>query len=396
MIKRRAPLVTSYSSTVIYPSALFSLEKDETYPYERFAYNVLSVAVEALNTQKLPENITIDFTQSSLGFSPWSINASISVRTSRDGVLFHFGVPELAPAILYLLSAVLLSEFLDDARFQTFQQDPARLSERLKYFVEGASSGVRAYRENGFAAGIRAAYEFFGLTFVDLQRYATEYDALTKLIANHEVAHAYVQQVTHRPNPTQVETSAFEFVADLVAIFWFYNKMIANTPNTEEYREYRGLASYSETILANSLTSLRALYSLIIVMAIAGAQRTGGRVSLEAGQTHPAGLQRLFLQHVVLYTLIASNFSSTLSKDAIDEITNDWDLRMEVLVRSGLIPLADLENMLNPAEFDAVETAANLIEELQIADLQKVSGTLRQMRDQIGEPKRERRKGRQK
>ena len=40
-------------------SSLFSLEKDEVFPYERFAYNLLDIAIEALNAKGLPERVII-------------------------------------------------------------------------------------------------------------------------------------------------------------------------------------------------------------------------------------------------------------------------------------------------------------------------------------------------
>lgn len=63
---------------VTYPSSLFSLAKDEVFPYERFAYNVLDVGVEALHRKKLPERLLVDFTRLPAGSSPWSINTGIT------------------------------------------------------------------------------------------------------------------------------------------------------------------------------------------------------------------------------------------------------------------------------------------------------------------------------
>jgi hypothetical protein len=73
MSQRRSPVETTHTSTVVYPSGLFLLERDETYPYERFAHNLLDVAVEALHERKLPDSLTVDFARFSHRGSPWTI-----------------------------------------------------------------------------------------------------------------------------------------------------------------------------------------------------------------------------------------------------------------------------------------------------------------------------------
>jgi len=84
---------------VVYPSGLFSLEKDEVYPYERFAYSLLDIAVEVLHHAQLPENIVVDFTQIIPGISPWSLNASVNIDSDGSGnpIRFRFMTPELFP-----------------------------------------------------------------------------------------------------------------------------------------------------------------------------------------------------------------------------------------------------------------------------------------------------------
>lgn len=47
--------------------------------------------------------------------------------------------------------------------------------------------------------------------------------------------------------------------------------------------------------------------------------------------------------------------------------------------------MVDLEKMLEPAECDAIEVAADLIEELRIAELLKIVPTLRSIRDSLSE-----------
>lgn len=384
-MKRRAPVDTPHNSTVIYPSTLFSLEKDEIFPYERYAYNVLSVGVDALNARGLSEKLIIDFTQLPTNSSPWTINASVTALFAADGspIEFVFATPELVPAILYMFSAVVGSEFCSDEGFEKIQRNPNSISDQFHSFVSGAGAGVRAYRDRGFGAAVRAAYDHLGLSMTHLRKSSDVYDTLTKQIAYHEVAHAYIQQFTREPRPSQAERVAFELIADLVATEWIYNKMIRNTPDTEEYRAFRQLGSYRETILYNSLLTLRYQELLIMVFAIAGAQAQGGKVTLEGGADHPPGMQRYMLQHLHLYTLIRSNFSPPLLEPDFDQLDHDWDVRMDALVRSGVIPSSDVEGLLQISECDTIELAARLIEELRIPELKKAVPFLNSIRSHL-------------
>jgi hypothetical protein len=279
-----------------------------------------------------------------------------------------------------MFTAVVVSDFLDEAAFEEFSSNPKALGDQIRLFVDAANAGVQAYLNHGFGSAIRASYDHLDLKIWDLDASADHYDSLTKLIANHEVAHAYVQQMTRKTRSTKAETIAFELVADMVATAWLYNKMIRDTPDTGEYRKFRKMNTYAETILSNSLSTLRCQQALLILMAIAGAQRTGGTASLSGGDTHPAGLQRYELQHMHLYTLIRSNFSAVLSKEDLQKIDADLNLRMDVLIRSGVIQASDFEKLLDPSECDVIEIAANLIEELRIIELEQLVPSLREMR----------------
>ena len=92
-------------------------------------------------------------------------------------------------------------------------------------------------------------------------------------------------------------------------------------------------------------------------------------------------MQRFMLQHVMLYTLIASNFGSLLLPEHFGTFQKEWDDNLDTLVRAGVIPLGDIETMLDTGECDTIEAAANLIEELRVPELQRLLPTLRAMRD---------------
>jgi hypothetical protein len=365
----------------VYPSGLFSLQKDETYPYERYAYNILSIASEAFHTQKLPLRMTVDFTQEGQTVSPWIINASIESHLENDQpVAFTFRMPELTPAILYLFTTAIVTDFFDADRFEGFQREPNTLRQRFQHFGQAVEVAIREYRAQGFAHAIRAAYEHLGLTLSTFQRSSEDYNLLSMQMAYHEVAHGYLKQVT-RKGSTKVETSAFELLADLVAVGWFYNHMIVNTPDTEEYRQFRRSKSHADSIFMNAMLTLRSQQALVILMAVAGAQSSGGAVSLAAGEIHPPGMQRFMLQHVMLYTLIASNFGNLLLPEHFETFQKEWDDNLDTLIRAGAIPLKDIETMLDTRECDTIEAAANLIEELRVPELQRLLPTLRSVRD---------------
>jgi len=120
MTRRSSPVETALTSRVQFPSALFSLEYDEVFPYEGFAHNLLRHAVDALQARDLPPNISIDFAGLLEGQYPWTLNSSITVGTDSSGhaTSFRFVTPELVPAIIYQLVAAVLFDFFDANEFR--------------------------------------------------------------------------------------------------------------------------------------------------------------------------------------------------------------------------------------------------------------------------------------
>jgi hypothetical protein len=387
MNNRRDPIETGQKTTIIYPSGLFSLEKDEVFPYERFAYNVLEVGIYALKLADLPECLTLDFTHFSENGSPWLINCSVLPQYSPDGEIISFkvAIPELVPALIYMFCFAVVSKLFHDDNYKTFKTDPHKARKLIQYFVDGGSASVRAYKKNGIGRAIRAGYEHFGLIFNDLFKTGDDFDMLTKQIAYHEIAHIYVSDLIKQTKALGAQRFAFELIADLVGTEWFYNAMIRLTPDTDEYRNLRGMDTFEETIFANSLMAMKSQQAILILSAIAGAQRSGGKVSLSGGQTHPPGFQRHQLQHIHLHTLIASNFSDVLSEHQLKQIKSNYSDIMDILVASGIIPMADVMPTLDPLECDSIEAAADLIEELKVSELIRVVPFLRSIRELLSE-----------
>ena len=385
MSKKREPIETQLSSSVVFPSGIFALERDESWPYERFAYNVLDVGVHALHKMGLPESLTVDFACAPLHSSAWAINSSVYVKKDGDGdpLSFCISTPELTPALFYLFANTVAQDFFKNEVFRTYMDKPNRLRESIQKFANGANAAIRAYRTNGLGAAIRAGYDYLGLAIMDVEKTFDTYDLLTKQIAYHEVAHAYAGHVLRHPVPNAVDSRAYELIADLIGTVWFFEIMVYYTPDTPEYREFRGFSSYAECIFENALMVYRAQQANLVLAALAGAQREGGRVSLEGGLSHPPGLQRYMLQHMTLSNLVMSNFKDKLTEPQQEALEGDWRAKMEVLSQSGIMPSLDVFTGLDPRECDAVERAAELIESEKIPEVQNITSFLRSMRDNL-------------
>jgi hypothetical protein len=288
MTRRSSPVETALTSRVQFPSGLFSLEYDEIFPYERFAHNLLRHAVDALRAKDLPPNISIDFAGLPEGQYPWTLNCNITVGTDPSGnpTSFRFGIPNMVPAIIYALIATALHDFFDPAEFRAFSANPGVFAERLKQFAACVNLGLEKYSLESFALTIRGIYEQLGLDIWRLHQCGDDYDDLTKLIANHEIVHAYLEQATRNPHPTASERIAFELISDLLATHWYFRKTVRLTPDSPEYRAFRKTESHADSIFTNARRGLRNQISLLVLMALAGAQRNQGVASLDGGHTH--------------------------------------------------------------------------------------------------------------
>ena len=374
MANRRSPITTNRKSTVIYPSALFSLERDEVLPFERFAYNLLHLAVEALNAKSLPEQVIVEFSSEQSNFAAWTINASVECEFDGTGrpSAFKFMIPELVPSLIYIFRHNLGAELLETGSCD--------LKKGIQQFADGANAAVRVYKQRGLSHSIRACYEYYGFTISDYSRVQHSYDLLTKLMAYHEIGHAYANHLTCGRDLNAVTRRGFELIADLLATTWFYNGYIRNTPDDNGYRQARGCGSYSESIFTNCIEAQRTHIILLTLMAFAGAQQSGGRLNVGGGISHPPGLQRHMLQHVHLGTLIESNSARVLSREQIVALGDDWKAAFDCLISAGIIPPKDIEAHLDPQECDTIEAAANAIEAMSVEELKPAVPFLLQAR----------------
>lgn len=370
MAKRRTPKAISASSTIVYPSALFCLERDEFFPFERLAYNVLDVAIEALHAKTMPESVTVDFSD---GAAPWTINASVGPIKDETGRTtgFRFTTGKFVPTLLYLFCAKVGAKLVAGVA--------DGLSDDIREFGDLGNAGVREYKQRGLGHAIRAAHG--ACVDVEHSRACHSFDLLTKLLASHEAGHVYANHFAMAQDANAVTRRGLELIADLLSTTWFYNKYIRNTPDDSSYRQARNVASHAEAVFVNSMEAQRSQLALLALMAIAGAQRNGGRVTLDGGSTHPPGLQRHMLQHVHLGTLIESNFGSLLTQEYFSILEKDHQALLASLVGSGVIPPTEVLSQLDSREFDTVEAAALTIQRMGIEELTPAVPVLLQARE---------------
>ena len=368
----RPPIHTYLASDVHYPSSLFSLERHEVLPYERLAYEVLHIGIPALNHRNLPESITVDFASLPPGGPPWLLNASIAAKLTGSTVNgFVVSFPELAPLLFHSFAHVVGHPLLEGLKENGGIKDPTAIRTLIGDFVAGANLAVREYRSGGCGFAVRAAFNHFGIGPLTIYDRFETYCGLSRLIANHEVAHAYTLQMTKRPPKDAAESRAFEILADSVAAVWSYRKCIAQTPDTSEYREFRGLNTYADCIYSNASGAMKTQLLLVLLMAIAGAQRTAGHVTLAGGTRHPSSILRGLFQHINLNTLVASNYSSILSREQLAHLRAIFAEGLLKLVAGSVLSGPEIPLVFDDHEVAAIETAGELLNEIDIPELRK-------------------------
>ena len=143
----KPPIDTSASSVVEYPSAIFSLERHEIYPYDRFAYNLLHVATEALHKKGLPQRIFLSFLEGTADNTWWFFNASIDRLdgNSEGSNGFHISSTPLTPILLFSICHTM--------GYAMFDEHALAFRDIQKQLVQGLFIGLFQNPENG-ALGI--------------------------------------------------------------------------------------------------------------------------------------------------------------------------------------------------------------------------------------------------
>lgn len=382
MNDRKMPIQSNFNSMVIYPSSIYSLEVDEIFPYERFAHNIFRTGVEVLNNKKLPEKLEVEYCQYLMGCTPWTINASIKIDHDIEGKpnSYKISIPEFTPALYYIFSAIVANYLFDNNKCNS-EEDSDGLIERIKYFIDGANAGVSMYKEKGLGYAIRSLYDFFNLKILDINKYIDYFDLLIKQIAYHEIAHAYTLDRIIDKFDNASEKCALEYIADLVSISWIFKQLVFNTPDSSEYRNYRGLETYTDTIIINSLLCINSLIAKLLLSAIAGAQLNGGIVTFSGGINHPHGFIRFHFQIVHLLNLINFYYKEILSKDQLNEIMGYFREKIKIIMKAGIITLDDLNAANDTAERENIEQAENLIVSKNIQELLGMEHLLQHFRE---------------
>lgn len=352
---------------VLYPSTIFRLEKHEIYPYERFAYNAMKMGSDALPVAKLPDSLTISFDDSDDIFKyQWLLNAGIMKNTNGDG--FEIITTSFTPVIIFAISHSL-GLYLFNSENEINELD---FRKRVIDLGNCLNDAIILYKQNGLTESIRALFNKIGLGIYNFSEAALFFDLTTQFIVNHEIAHAYVGQLTSADIYTLKENRAFEFIVDLIATEWLYNKMIRNTPNTDEYREFRGFEDHNESIIKNTMITIDMQINTILVFAFAGALITKGKFTLEGGTTHPHALSRYGLQMMHLTTLVLSNYKEYFSEKDEEELDNRWTYYFQLFIKSGLISNDDIKAMTSASDYADLEDAIRLIGKYNIIELKRV------------------------
>jgi hypothetical protein len=301
----KPPIDTKEVSMIEIPSAVYSLEFHEIYPYDRFAHNILRIGIEALHQKNRPESILVSFLEGATNNQWWVFNARIGNWRSRHGDIhgFRIATTPIAPLLIFGVCHALAPLLFDHNEQEETFAKPDRLRAALLEFGTRFSGALKSSKDQGLASAIRGLYESYGIISVlDIQHSKNRYDACAQFIANHEIAHAYVGQLASTVRQLKAEEyKAFEFIVDLVATQWMYRRLIINTPDSTEYRDLRGTSDHAESILLNGYLMAESQILILLLFAIGSALTNNGRVSLEGGLVHPHSVVRHLMQHVALF-----------------------------------------------------------------------------------------------
>jgi len=360
-----------FTSEVIYPSSIFSLERHENLPYERFAYNVFREAISALDKNTLPLKLAVEFLSSSEACPGWEVNCSVRAEKSSSGNFDRIVIqsPELLPTLLLMFSVCIGRHLFSEEGRVLCLKDPNLLTAHIQRFFDSASSVVRAYRTQGLASAIRTGYEFLGINFSIVDKSIDCFDSLSYLIANHEVAHIHVGQFSVGFGNSKEVSKAFEIIADLVASEWLFRRYIYFTPDTEAYRLNRHFSSHAEAVWSNAKWAIDTQLALLILMGVSGAQASGGRFHFDGGMRHPGSFGRYWLQQAWLFAAIDGYFRKLLGDEAYQRLMTIWKEYFDILCGSGLVSRRALLQVVDDEDVQIISRVADLVESRKIEEL---------------------------
>jgi len=357
-----APIdIAGFSSSVAYPSSIFSLEKHENYVYERFAYNIFREGVRALHEKNLPVNLAVKFIP--FGKLPaWAINMSVKKSCESNGG-FDVEIPELLPPMILLFVKMISPHFEYDQTVCDQTLDAA-----VQDFANLGSAMVKDYRNFGLATAIRNAFESGGIDFEYLGKNADTFDSVSYLMANHEIAHIYVLQLTNPPASLD-DAPAFEHLVDIIATEWQFRRYVMLTPDTKEYLNMRGLSQRSDALYENCAWCMKAHFLLLLLMGFAGAQQSGGIFHFDSGKRHPGGFSRFWITLCWLQNAIAAEISKELGEANSKKIGQYFKRSFDLICSNGLISKKSLWQTVDEEQLKHIDRVADLAEERGIAEV---------------------------
>jgi len=371
----KPPIDTRTYCYVEYPSAVFSLERHEIFPYERFAYIVLRIGVEALNHRNLPGQMHVSFSDGADGSHWWAFNARIRPIIEPSGlqaVGFKVSTTPMAPLMLFGMSHYAAKSLLNLGEDYNRDETVSNLRSFVQDFSSHFTQALEVYRSQGLASSIRKLFDLSGIQVLGLDECGCTYTLLVEFIANHEVAHAYVGQLTSSSgHHSSTDQRAFELIVDILATEWIYRHWVVNTPDTDVYRRFRGTSSYEDSIFQNAILVLKGQIMTFLVFAFAGTLVNKGRVVLDGGVMHPHALLRCMFQHVHFMTLLQSNFADILSKKQFHQLDEYYRFFISIFAETGFFNADDAKVLTDTQTAEDFCRAYELIEEYGIKELEK-------------------------
>ena len=315
----RRPIDSASRSTVEYPSAIFSLERHESFPYDRFAYSVFHIGIEAFHHRKLPEQMHVSFFDGARNTDWWKFSARIgALRKSEDHEVsgFQISMSPLAPLMLYGISHFAVNYLFNDDLPSSTTETIRDIRESIERFMLYVDDSLQVYWNDGIASCIRRFIELAQIQFSDVEEFIAMYDLMVKTVVYHEIAHAYVGQLTEFRNlNTAQDLRSFEFIVDTVATNWIYREMIVNTPDSETYRDKFGRDSHRDSIFANAHLVTQSQTLMMLFFAIASRHNNKGRANVGTAATHPQSTVRCLVQRLHFSILLESNFADLIDDE---------------------------------------------------------------------------------
>jgi hypothetical protein len=267
--------------------------------------------------------------------------------------------------MLILFSHIVTPHFRD----KEISTQALDIKKSLQFYFDCASAAVRAFKSKGLASAVRAAYLAANIDFATIDDCLDDFDILVYLLANHEVAHIYLGQLTNQSKYPTEDGKAYEYLADLIATEWMCRRYIFLTPNDEHYREQRKFPTHAHALVANSRWALSGIFNFLVLMAVAGMQKNDGHANLSGGLSHPGSFGRSWLQQAWVITAIEGQLKAEIGEELWPLILGFWTEASEKIYKSGLITRASLWQAVDNEEMKTIDRVVQIAIENSIEEI---------------------------